>query len=364
MVGFELRAVTLHVGTLNHGEGSLDGLLDDIAFRALEAVDKASAVTGLRPTYVRVAMPELRAEHARSLSAVAERLGGDVLINGGQVPASADLRPFSDLPAAGVYFSILMTSRSWEEARRASEFIHSLSSSDPSLATKVAVNALGEKSYITPYYPLASAIPGRDIVTTALTYPSYLLDAFGKGGIEGLSKAASRAGSEAVRFAEEAARALGFEVGGVDLSVSPWMDDSTLALVEVISGVRMPRAGFTNGVRAVNEAIARASADLKTTGFNEVMLPVAEDSKLKARASEGDVTARYLAMLSGVCVTGLDMVAVPASVNDVAGLILDVASYASAKGRTLGVRVIPVEGAEPGDKVDLGRFGEAPIISI
>jgi len=94
------------------------------------------------------------------------------------------------------------------------------------------------------------------------------------------------------------------------------------------------------------------------------MLPLAEDSKLKARASEGDLTARYLAMLSGVCVAGLDMVPVPASVNDVAGLFLDVAAYALAKGRALGVRLIPVEGAEPGDRVDLGRFGDAPVIPI
>jgi uncharacterized protein (UPF0210 family) len=69
-------------------------------------------------------------------------------------------------------------------------------------------------------------------------------------------------------------------------------------------------------------------------------------------------------MLTGACVAGLDMVAVPADTQGVAGLILDVASYSRAKGRTQGVRVIPVEGAEPGDKVDLGRFGEAPVIAI
>jgi uncharacterized protein (UPF0210 family) len=58
------------------------------------------------------------------------------------------------------------------------------------------------------------------------------------------------------------------------------------------------------------------------------------------------------------------MAVVPADLNGIAGLILDVASYSRAKRRTLGVRLIPVEGAEPGDKVDLGRFGEAPVIAI
>ena len=55
---------------------------------------------------------------------------------------------------------------------------------------------------------------------------------------------------------------------------------------------------------------------------------------------------------------------VPASPRGVAGLILDVAACSRAKGKPLGVRVIPVEDVEPGDKVWLDKFGETPVIPI
>ncbi len=363
MRGYELRALTFHAGVVDAEGAELEAEVEGLASKALEAVDSISEERGVRPTYVRLVLPDASVSDAPHLIAAAERAGKDVMINAGQFRAGSLVPALEELLHAGVYLSIVLASPSWEEARRASEFIHAVASRDPTSATRVGVNVWGER-VLTPYYPLASAIPGREIVTVALTYPGLLLEAYYAEGLTGLAKAVRRAGSEALSFAEEVAQAAGYELGGVDLSVSPWMEESTLALVEAISGVRMPRAGFTLGVRAVNEALASGGGGLKVVGFNEVMLPVAEDSKLKARASEGELTARYLAMLSGACVAGLDMVPVPASVNDVAGLILDVASYSAAKRRPLGVRVIPVEGAEPGDKVDLGRFGEAPVVPI
>ncbi len=363
MRGYELRAVTLHLGTIDVEE-ELEASIEEASSKLLEAVDLASSVTGAKPTYVRLAIPKIGSGDVRRIAQAAERIGREVLVNAGQVYAS-DLTPeLGELLKAGVYASVLLSSPSWEEAKKASGFIHSVASSDPEAATRVGVNTLGERWFVTPYYPLASAVPGRNIVSVALTYPGLLLDAFRREGVKGVSEAMRSAASDALRFADEVSKAGAYELGGVDLSVSPWMEESSLALVEAVSGVRMPRPGFTSGVRAVNGAISEASVGLKVLGFNEVMLPVAEDSKLKARASEGEVTARYLAMLSGVCVAGLDMVAVPASINDVAGLILDVASYSAAKRRPLGVRVIPVEAAEPGDKVDLGRFGETPVVPI
>lgn len=363
MQGYELRAVTLHLGVLDPDD-DLEAAIENASSRLLEAVDAAASAVGVRPTYVRLALPRSEGDRLREVSRASERIGKDVLINAGQVYVSELTAVLGEALRAGVYASVLLTSPSWEEAKQVSEFVHSIASDDPEAATRVGVNVFGERWFLTPYYPLASAVPGRNIVSVALTYPGLLLEAFRRSGIKGVSDAIRFAASEALRFASEVVRAGGYELGGVDLSVSPWMEESSLALVEAVSGVRMPRPGFTSGVRAVNQAIEETSRGLKVVGFNEVMLPVGEDSKLKARASEGEVTARYLAMLSGVCVAGLDMVAVPASINDVAGLILDVASYSAAKRRPLGVRVIPVEAAEPGDKVALGRFGEVPVIPI
>lgn len=112
----------------------------------------------------------------------------------------------------------------------------------------------------------------------------------------------------------------------------------------------------------MNSALREAAARLPSVGFNSVQLPVAEDLKLKARVSEGEASARDLARLAGVCLAGLDMVAVPYEEKLVAGLILEVAAYARAKKTPLGVRIITLEGVEPGDRIALGRFGELPVM--
>ena len=363
MAELAIRAVTLHHGAADFGRLRED--LESAASSLLEAVDRARSRLGLRPTYVRVALPGVAAEELAAVARALEGLPREVMVSVGGAPIREELAGVVvQLASSGVYVPLLMRERTWAEARAAARMMIRAASEEPERATKLAVNALGAEHFVTPYFPLASAVPGREAVSVALTYPTYLLDAYKSGGLDGLRSAARAAAGRAEEYARAVAEEGGYEEAYVDLSVSPWMEDSTLGLVEAVAGVRMPRPGFTMGVRLVNEAVAEAARGVASAGFNEVMLPLAEDSKLKARASEGDVTARYLAMLSGVCVAGLDMVPVPADEAGIAGLILDVASYASAKGRALGARIIPVEGAEPGDKVDLGRFGEAPVIQI
>ncbi|MEM3372205.1 MAG: DUF711 domain-containing protein, partial [Candidatus Korarchaeum sp.] len=60
-----------------------------------------------------------------------------------------------------------------------------------------------------------------------------------------------------------------------------------------------------------------------------------------------------------------DMVVLPLSVSktDLAKLIGDVVTSGRVKGRTVGVRVILVE-AEPGEEVNLGRFGKVPVMML
>ncbi len=366
MSGYVIRALTLHLGTADISDPqALANDLQSAASALLEAIDRASSRLSVKPTYVRISLPGIAPNMADALVKATEPVSKEVLVSSGGLELTQEgVDAAVRLAEASVYAPLLLREPSWEAARLAARAMIRASSSDPANATRIAVNVLGIGHFITPYYPLASATPGKELITAALTYPNYLADAYRSGGLKALEVAALEAGRAALAFASTVAEEGSYEVGGVDLSVSPWMEDSSLGLTEMVAGVRMPRPGFTLGVRAVNEAIRSAASKLQSVGFNEVMLPVGEDSRLKARASEGDVTARYLAMLSGVCVAGLDMVAVPADEAGIAGLILDVASYSRAKGSPLGVRIIPVEGAEPGDKVDLRRFGESPIIAI
>ncbi|WP_062662669.1 DUF711 family protein [Aeropyrum camini] len=253
---------------------------------------------------------------------------------------------------------------SWEEARGYSRLIHSLSDKSPDLAVHIGLNPLGT-GLLTPYFPLATS-PGRArSVTAALLYPRFLLESFRTGGLSAVGDSIVYAARVSKEYTEAVAKAVGGSFAGVDLSVSPWMEESSLALVEEVAGVRLPEPGFAHGLRLVNETIADAASRLgKTVGFNEVQLPVAEDSKLKVRVAELETSARDLLRLSGVCLAGLDMAVTPASIDSVAGLFLDARAYSRTKGGVVGVRIIPIDGVEPGDEVFLKRFGEVPVIPL
>lgn len=359
-----MRSLTLHISKdLLADEDKLESHM----FRLLEIRDVVESSVDIRVDSVRVTLPNVEPGSFRDVIDVITRIRPeDVLVSMGNLYSStSSLEELVKLTvSSNLYIGILMTEPTWDEARRISKLIHEVASEDLGYATRVGVNTLGEPIY-TPYYPLSYSPGDRVTLTASLTYPNYLRDAYQRSGLRGLMDAIESAAKVALEALSEASRMLGVEVGGVDLSVAPWMEESSLGLAETIAGVRMPKPGFAMGVRAVNDVLESVASKVGfTVGFNELQLPVAEDSKLKARVSEGDVRARDLARLSGVCLAGLDLAVIPADIEGVAGLILEVAAYSRAKRRVLGVRLIPVEGVEPGDVVNIPRFGETPVIPI
>jgi len=365
---YEVRTLTIHYGKplpndIDYAKKELEKFFSNFS----DAVDEYKSNYNIKPTYLRIAFPNPPfLDDLDGFLKELEYFSEKYAINLGQIDSNYNKlnEAIKSIAANKMYSSIMMEGNSWDEALSISRSLHELVSNNPEFGANIGVNTFNEKYFITPYYPLASAIPGKIMISAALTYPNYLKDSFAKNGYEGMISSVIEAGKLAQDMALYIANKLNIEYAGVDLSVSPWMEESSLGLIELVSGVRLPKPGFAYGLKKVNEALNRASKFLKTVGFNEVMLPIAEDSKLKARASEGDLTARHLAMLSGVCLAGLDLAVVPYDINGVAGLLLDVSAYSKTKAKALGVRIIPVESVEPGDKVDLGRFGETPVISI
>ncbi len=369
MAKYKIRSITLHVPPRMALQAFSD--IEGYASRLLEAVDTIASETGREVETARIVTaigdparipvsPEDLGETARS---------SGVLISIGPVPsglAGERREELLSLAENGIFFNIILEEASWEHARISSEIIHAAAEKDPSTPTLFGVNTYG-RPVVTPYYPLASPHDGdRPGVSASLTYPNYLLEAYRSGGYEGMMEAAANSGREALEALEIASTALSADVLGVDLSVAPWMEESSLALVEYVAGVRMPEPGFLMGVYTVNKAIREAARLLggQAIGFNELQLPVAEDLKLKKRVAELDTTARDLARFSCVCLAGLDLAVVPASVKGVAGLILDVSACSATKNKPLGVRIVPLEDVEPGEKVWLEKFGETPVIPL
>ncbi|GAB6147944.1 DUF711 family protein [Stetteria hydrogenophila] len=364
MPSYSIRAVVAHLGVAPSSPEEYKDLAESAASKLYEALDKIN----VRPDSVRITFPNgdprVAAEAAPYLGEVAE--SEMVLISLGGVEASRKgSRDFlAEAAGNGVYAHALLDEPTWEVALELARTINGIAELEPVKATRIGVNALG-RPVLTPYYPLSSSRPGETGVSAAVTYPNALAKAYQEGGIPALEREAARIGLEVLGVLREIASAAGFKAYGVDLSVSPWMQETSLGLVELVAGTRIPEPGFARGVLEVNKALARAAQSVgESIGFNEVQLPVAEDQKLKLRAAEGVITASDLARLSGVCLAGLDMAVVPYDERRVAGLILEVSAYAETKGKPLGVRLVPLQDVEPGDKVDLGAFGETPVIAL
>jgi len=147
---------------------------------------------------------------------------------------------------------------------------------------------------------------------------------------------------------------------GLDASFNPSLDDggSVAAAVEILEEV--PKAfggvGTVAATAAMTTAIqTRLSGDpfgIKLTGYNGLMLPLCEDSRLAELASLGKLRMTDLLNVSSVCGVGIDTVPVPgdADPDELASLFLDMAGLAERWNKPLSCRVFPVPGKAEGDE--------------
>ncbi|MEM0161553.1 MAG: DUF711 family protein [Thermoproteota archaeon] len=151
---------------------------------------------------------------------------------------------------------------------------------------------------------------------------------------------------------------------GIDLSLSPWMKESILKLIEEVGDITEISPGFYTSIWKLNEAIMNTKK-IKKIGFNEVMLPVAEDSLLKEYFASRKMMITELIGAISVCVAGLDMVAVSANLKNevIEKLVLDSISISKARKKKIGIRLILANG-KAGGEIKLSRFGKVPVIKI
>jgi uncharacterized protein (UPF0210 family) len=106
------------------------------------------------------------------------------------------------------------------------------------------------------------------------------------------------------------------------------------------------------GTVAVTAALTHAlkHTNLPTCGYCGVMLPVLEDAVLGKRWQEGLLHVHQLLLYSAVCGTGLDTIplAGDTSEEEIARLLLDVATLATRLQKPLSARLFPVPGKQAG----------------
>jgi uncharacterized protein len=143
----------------------------------------------------------------------------------------------------------------------------------------------------------------------------------------------------------------GVRFAGCDWSLAPYPDEqcSVGASIEALSGAPFGAWGTLAAVRGLTAAIR--AARVTRVGFSGVMLPVLEDPVLALRNAEGRYALRDLLAFSAVCGTGLDTIPLPGdtTAEQIAGVLAEVAALASALGKPLTARLLPLPGLQAGE---------------
>ena len=158
--------------------------------------------------------------------------------------------------------------------------------------------------------------------------------------------------AEVERHAERVDMETGWRYMGIDLSPAPLKDVSIGAAIEELIGQPFGSAGTLTASGTITAAIK--AVDVKQTGYNGLMLPILEDSRLAQRWSEGRVSLEGLLSYSSVCATGLDTIPLPGdvSIEQLDMILADVATLAVKWHKPLSARLLPVKGKGPGDMTE------------
>lgn len=268
------------------------------------------------------------------------------------------LEEVAEVAENGLYASINM--RSVDRIKSIENVLRKACEKNPSNGSRICVNIGG--NMVTPYFPSACNLHGEEGLAISLLYPSLLRHKRLNQFQDILAEVYASTEKVGLKLSER----LGVNYYGIDVSLSPWMEESVAEIVEFASGVKIPLPGTFSTIREINSLIGNAvkTAGIKATGYNEVMLPVAEDNVLKERVAAGDVKLRDLVHLASACVSGVDMAVVSDNVPSrvIEGVLKDLFEVGMLKGRATGLRTIFAP-AEPGETVKLNFFGWTPIIS-
>ena len=169
----------------------------------------------------------------------------------------------------------------------------------------------------------------------------------------------------------EASKRLGVPFGIVDLSLAPTpaVGDSVAHILEEMGLETCGTHGTTAALALLNDAVKKGGvmASSSVGGLSGAFIPVSEDEGMIAAARSGVLTLDKLEAMTCVCSVGLDMIAVSGSTTaeTISAIIADEAAVGMVNSKTTAVRIIPVEGKDVGDMVELGGLlGSAPVMPV
>jgi len=169
----------------------------------------------------------------------------------------------------------------------------------------------------------------------------------------------------------QVARALNVPFGVVDLSLAPTpnVGDSVGEIMQILGVDAIGAPGSTAIIAMLNDAVKKGGtfASQSVGGLSGAFIPVCEDQALANAVRDDTLGLEKLEAMTSVCSVGLDMIALPGSVDaaTLSAIIADEMAIGMINGKTTAVRVIPVPGKEAGEFVSFGGlFGESAIARV
>ncbi len=166
-------------------------------------------------------------------------------------------------------------------------------------------------------------------------------------------------------------KSLGIEFGVVDLSLAPTptVGDSVGEIFKILGVDAIGAPGTTAILAMLNDAVKKGGIFASKTvgGLSGAFIPVMEDAMLAEAVGDGSLCLEKLEAMTCVCSVGLDMIAIPGSVDadTISAIIADEMAIGLINAKTTAARLIPVPGKEVGDSVSFGGlFGASPIMPI
>ena len=166
-------------------------------------------------------------------------------------------------------------------------------------------------------------------------------------------------------------KSLGIEFGVVDLSLAPTptVGDSVGEIFKILGVDAIGAPGTTAILAMLNDAVKKGGIFASKTvgGLSGAFIPVMEDAMLAEAVGDGSLCLEKLEAMTCVCSVGLDMIAIPGSVDadTISAIIADEMALGLINAKTTAARLIPVPGKEVGDSISFGGlFGASPIMPI
>jgi len=357
-----IRALTLHIRVSPLTRSNLRQIIEEKIIKLREALDELK----VKPWTIRITLQPLHHDEYQHMDMIARTLGelGDsenIYIAGIHIEAGLRFTPvlvqaISDY--SKLYGSILV-----KDLQGFSEYVETLYKLYDRWEAFTRIALTIPRRATTPYFPTGSTVKDEG-VSIALRYVD-LVERVLKEGKEELLQEYFK---NIQVICKEVANRTGVKCLGIDVSLSPWMEESVGKLIEYVSGTRIPGPGTAWAINWLNNLVLRnaINAGIDITGFNEIMLSVAEDNLLKEKALKGELKIRDLAILSAYCVAGIDMAAISITDTnkyDLLKILYDLYAAANVKKNILGVRLIPAT-TSPGGKLVIDKFNYIPVTRL